>query len=72
MILHAIDIHKNDSIIHTLSPDTDVFIYFAHLTSISGSEACVKLLGTGQKQQLASLKPIYDIIGSDMAATHCM
>ena len=67
MTLHAIDIHKNDSIVIILSPDTDVFVLaLRHFPSI-GSESCVHL-GTGQKQQLVSLKLIYDIIGSDMAA----
>ena len=67
MILHAMDIHRAGGIVHILSPDTDMFILaLQHFPSI-GREACV-YLGTGQKQHLVPLKPIYDIIGSDMAA----
>ena len=67
MILHAIDIQKNDSIVHILSPDTDVLVLALRYFPSIGSDACV-YLGTGQKQRLVQLKPIYDIIGSDMAA----
>ena len=65
IILHAIDIHTNGSIVHLLSPDPDVFVLALKYFPSIGSETCI-YLGTGQKQRLVPLKPIYDIIGSDM------
>ena len=59
--------HKNDSIVHILSPDIDVFLLALRYFPSIGSEACV-YLGPDQMQQLVPLKPIYNIISSDMAA----
>ena len=44
IILHAIDIHTNGSIVHLLSPDPDVFVLALKYFPSIGSETCIYLV----------------------------
>lgn len=74
LVLHAVSVAGPDVIIHFLSSDTDVFVLALRRFPDLGTKTCV-VLGTGSKQRLVPLRPIYEALGPELAAAlpgfHC-
>ena len=67
LLLHAVSAAGPDVTIHILSPDTDVFVLALRHFPDLGSKTCV-ILGSGTKQRVVPLKPIYTALDPDLAA----
>ena len=67
LFLHAIDAASVGATVHILSPDTDVYIIALKYQPILGELAAV-ITGQGNNREAVHLKPIYDAIGSEIAA----
>ena len=74
LLLHAVRFVGPEVTIHILSPDTDVFVLALRHFPELGNKTCV-ILGTGTKQPVVPLKPIYTALGPEIVAAlpgfHC-
>ena len=74
LLLHALRFVGPEVTIHILSPDIDVFVLALRHFPELGNKTCV-ILGTGTKQRVVPLKPIYTALGPEIVAAlpgfHC-
>jgi len=67
IFLHALDAARNGSIIHIMSPDTDVFVLALYHLRQLGMETRF-ITGTCNKRRTIRLEPIYEALGNRFIA----